>query len=153
MPAPHPPPLLIADYVGPVLAAAAVIVLMGLVREPARRTVNALIVAGASGAYMSGGGFGVWEIVYPVFAMPFAYAGLRAYRPIAIAWFMHSGWDFLHHMWGSPIWPFMPTSSFGCLIFDAVIASWCLVGAPSIWRFGLASPQGSTAVPHQTGIR
>jgi len=70
------------------VAAAAFILLMGFVREPARRTVNALIVAGASGAYLSGGGFGVWEIAFPVVAMPFAYAGLRSYRSIAIALFM-----------------------------------------------------------------
>ena len=119
---------------GPIVAAAAFIVLMGLVREPARRTVNALIVAGASGAYLSGGGFGVWEIVYPVIAMPFAYVGLRSYRSIAIAWFMHAGWDFMHHIWGAPIWPFMPTSSFGCLIFDTLIACWFLVDAPSLWQ-------------------
>ena len=142
MPTPHPPPLLTVDYVGPVVAAAAFILLMGLVREPARRTVNALIVAGASGAYLSGGGFGVWEIAFPVVAMPFAYAGLRSYRSIAIGWLMHAGWDFLHHMWGGPIWPFMPTSSFGCLIFDMLIACWFLFGAPSI-RAPEAPPQSS----------
>jgi len=132
MPTPHPPPLLIADYVGPVAAAAVFVFLMGLVKEPPRRTLNALIVAGASGAYLSGGGFGVWEVVYPIVAMPFAYAGLSSYRATAIAWFMHAGWDFMHHLWGGPIWPFMPTSSFGCLIFDALIACWFLIGAPSI---------------------
>jgi hypothetical protein len=132
MPTPHPPPLLMPDYVGPVVAAAVFVVLMGFVRESVRRPLNALIVAGASGAYLSGGGFGIWEILYPVLAMPFAYAGLRSYRFIAIAWFMHSGWDFLHHMWGGPIWPFMPTSSFGCLVFDSLIAIWFLTGAPSL---------------------
>ena len=132
MPTPHPPSLMIPDYVAPVIAAGVFILLMGFVREPARRTVNALIVAGASGVYLSGGGFGVWEIAFPVVAIPFAYAGLRSYRSIAIAWLMHAGWDFLHHMWGGPIWPFMPTSSFGCLIFDMLIACWFLFGAPSI---------------------
>jgi Family of unknown function (DUF6010) len=131
MPTAHPPPLLVPDYVGPVVAAAGFVVLMSFVRESVRRPLNALIVAGASGAYLSGGGFGVWEILYPVLAMPFAYAGLRSYRFIAIAWFMHAGWDFLHHMWGGPIWPFMPTSSFGCLVFDALIAIWFVAGAPS----------------------
>ena len=37
----------------------------------------------------------------------------------------------VHHVWGNPIWPFMPTSSFGCLVFDALIAIWFLAGAPS----------------------
>ena len=85
MPTPHPPPLMLPDYVAPVIAAGVFILLMGFVLEPARRTVNALIVAGASGAYLSGGAFGVWEIAHPVVAMTFAYAGLRSYRSIAIA--------------------------------------------------------------------
>ena len=80
MPTSHPPPLLISDYVGPVAAAAVFVVLMGFVKKSVRRPLNALIVAGASGAYISGGGFGIWEILYPVLAMPFAYAGLRSYR-------------------------------------------------------------------------
>lgn len=47
---------------------------------------------------------------------------------------MHSAWDALHHVYGNAIWPFMPTSSFGCLIFDALIAIWFLAGAPSSRR-------------------
>ena len=54
----HPPRLSLPDYVGPVVGAA---VFMGFVQEPARRTVNAVLVAGATGAYISGDGFGVWE--------------------------------------------------------------------------------------------
>ena len=42
--------------------------------------------------------------------------------------------DLPHHFWGNPIWPFMRTSSFGCMIFDAVIAIWFLVEAPSLMR-------------------
>jgi hypothetical protein len=44
---------------------------------------------------------------------------------------MHAVWDILHHLWGNPIWPFMATSSFGCMIFDALIACWFVAGAPS----------------------
>jgi hypothetical protein len=36
----------------------------------------------------------------------------------------HSAWDLPHHLWGNPIWQFMPTSSLGCFVFDAVIAMW-----------------------------
>src|SRR5512132_3340805 len=107
----HPPPLLMMDYVGPVIGAVIFVLLMSLVTEPARRDVNAIIVAGVTGVYLSGGGFGVWELLFPVIAMPFAYRGLRAYPFIGIVWLMHSGWDILHHLWGKPIWPFMPTSS------------------------------------------
>jgi hypothetical protein len=128
----HPPPLLTMDFVGPAIGALVFIVIMSLVREPARRTVNAMIVAGASGAYLSGGGLGIWEVLFPVVAMPIAYRGPRLYSFIAVAWLMHSCWDIVHHLWGHPIWPFMPTSSFGCMIFDALIALWFLAGAPSL---------------------
>jgi len=128
----HPPPLFVMDFVGPAIGALAFDVIMSLVSEPARRTINAMIVAGASAAYLSGGGFGMWEVVFPVIAMPMAYRGLHSYAFIGLAWLMHSGWDILHHLWGNPIWPFMTTSSFGCMIFDALIAAWFLAGAPSL---------------------
>lgn len=128
----HPPPLLIMDCVGPAIGALVFVVIMSLVREPTRRTINAMVVAGASGAYLSGGGFGIWEVVFPVVAVPIAYRGLCAYSFIGLAWLMHSCWDLVHHLWGNPIWPFMPTSSFGCMIFDALIAVWFLAGGPSL---------------------
>jgi hypothetical protein len=119
------------DYVGPAIGAGVFVLVMSLVREPERRTFNAILVAGASGVYMSGG-FGVWELVYPVIVTPIAYLGLRSYRLIGLAWLMHAAWDLPHHLWGRPIWPFMPTSSFGCVIFDTLIAIWFLAGAPSL---------------------
>jgi hypothetical protein len=127
-----PPPLLLMDYIGPAIAAAIFVLLMSLVKEPARRSFNAIFVAGASGAYLSGGGLGFWELLYPAIVAPVAYLGLRSYRYIGVAWLMHSCWDVVHHFWGNPIWPFMPTSSFGCMIFDALIAIWFLAGVPSI---------------------
>jgi hypothetical protein len=45
---------------------------------------------------------------------------------------MHAAWDLPHHLYGSPIWPFMRTSSLGCMVFDSLIAVWFLAGAPSI---------------------
>lgn len=131
MPAIHPPPLVIMDYIGPVIGAGVFIVIMARVREPARQTVSAMLTAGLTGVYLSGGGFGLWELVFPAVALPLAYRGLRSYAAIAVVWWMHSGWDILHHLWGNPIWPFMPTSSFGCMIFDAVIGCWFVAGAPS----------------------
>ena len=44
---------------------------------------------------------------------------------------MHSGWDAIHHLYANPIWPFMPTSSFDCMVFDALIALRFFGGAPS----------------------
>ncbi len=109
---------------------------MSLVKEPARRRFNAIFVAGVSGVYLSGG-LGPWELLYPAVAAPVAYLGLGSHRFIGVAWLMHSAWDVVHHLWGNPIWPFMPTSSFGCMLFDALIAIWFLAGAPAI--LGLVS--------------
>jgi len=137
-----PPPLAVMDYIGPAVAAAIFVLIMSLVREPARRSFNAILVAGASAAYLSGG-VGPWEVLYPAIASPVVYLGLRSYRFIGIAWLMHSAWDLVHHLWANPIWPFMPTSSFGCMIFDALIAVWFLAGAPSP-RYTARVPSGAT---------
>src|SRR4029453_14940031 len=63
------PPLLVTDYIGPALGAVIFVLVMSLVKEPTRRTFNALFVAGASGVYLSGG-FGPWELLYPAIATP-----------------------------------------------------------------------------------
>ena len=140
----HPPPLMIADYVAPAIAAVIFVLAMSLVREPTRRNVNAVIATGATGVYISGGGFGPWELLFALVAVPIAYRGFRDYRFIGIAWLMHSGWDLAHHLWGNPLWPFMRTSSFGCMIFDAVIALWFLAGAPSIVPLGVRRTSPNT---------
>src|SRR5262245_56011913 len=134
MPTLHPTIAIhLIDVLGPAFGAAAFVLLMSFVREPTRKTLNAIFVAGASGVYLSGG-FGVWELLYPAIATPISFVGLRSYQFIGIAWLMHSCWDIAHHVWGNPIWPFMPTSSFGCTIFDAVLAVWFIAGAPAIPR-------------------
>jgi len=127
----NPPPLFLMDWVGPAVGAVAFVLTMSLVREPARQRFSAVFVAGASGVYLSGG-FGKWELLYPALTAPVVYLALESYRFIGIAWLMHAGWDLAHHLWGNPIWPWMPTSSFGCLIFDTLIAMWFLAGAPTI---------------------
>lgn len=127
----HAPPIHIADVLGPLAAALVFISVMSLVREPARRHLNAILVAGAAGVYLSGG-LGPWELVYPIPAAAVAYLGLRSYRFIGLGWLMHAGWDVVHHLYGNPIWPFMPTSSFGCLLFDGAIGAWFLAGAPAL---------------------
>jgi hypothetical protein len=141
------PELAVMDYVGPILAAAVFILAMSLVREPARRTFNAILVAGAGGAYLSGGGFGLLEVIYAAVSIPVAFAGLQSYSFIAFAWLMHAGWDLAHHLWGNPIWPFMPTSSFGCMIFDTLIALWFLAGAPSVVAMRVAASPSAEGLP------
>lgn len=119
------------SWFAPVAAAALFALAMSSVREPARRHINALLVAGAAGAYL-GSGLGPWELVFPALALPVAYLGLRSHRFIGVAWLMHAAWDVVHHLIGHPIWPFMPASSHGCAIFDSAIALWFLAGAPSL---------------------
>jgi Family of unknown function (DUF6010) len=68
---------------------------------------------------------------YLIVATPIAYKGLNSYRYIAIGWWMHACWDVLHHLYATPIWPWNPTSSAGCAVFDTVIAVWFVMGAPS----------------------
>jgi hypothetical protein len=99
------PELHLGDYVGPVLGAVVFVIVMSLVKEPARRRFNAVFVAGASGVYLSGG-LGLWELSFPaIVGGVFAYCGLRSYRFIGLAWIMHSGWELVHHFYGNPIWP------------------------------------------------
>jgi hypothetical protein len=129
------PTLVPMDYIGPALGAGVFVLLMSFVPHPARRNFNAIFAAGAVGAYI-GGGFGKWELIYPLLATPVVYLGLRSYRAIGIAWLMHAAWDLPHHLSGQPIWPFMRTSSFGCIIFDSLIAVWFLLDAPSFFRKG-----------------
>jgi hypothetical protein len=139
----HTPPIVrFADYAGPAAGAVVFVLVMSLVREPARRNYNAVFVAGASGVYLSGG-LGLWELAYVAVAGGVvSYLGLRSYRFIGLAWLMHAGWDLVHHFHGHAIWPFMPTSSFGCMVFDTAIAVWFLAGAPSVFA---RAARGSTA--------
>src|SRR5262245_58231196 len=123
------PTLAVMDAIGPAIGAAVFVLAMSLVPEPTRRTLNAVLVAGASGVYLSGG-FGVWELLYPALVTPIVFRGLQSHRYIGLAWLMLAAWDLPHHLWGHPIWPFMPTSSFGCVVFDTLIACWFVAGAP-----------------------
>lgn len=137
----HNPPLLqVMDFLGPALAAVVFVLVMSLVKEPARLKLNAVLVAGASGVYLSGG-LGLWELLVPASMLPVVYRSLGSHRFIGLGWLMHAGWDLVHHLYGNAIWPFMPTSSLGCMIFDALIAVWFLAGAPSV--LALASPERS----------
>jgi Family of unknown function (DUF6010) len=141
-----PPSLVAMDYAGPAIAAAAFVFGMSIVPEPTRRTFNAVLVAGACGVYLNGG-FGRGELLYPLVATPVVFRGLRSYRYIGVAWLMHAAWDLPHHLWGNPIWPFMPASSFGCFVFDSLIAVWFLAGAPSMVSFTWRRSDSGTSRP------
>ncbi len=115
-------------YIAPVLIGGLYVAVMSLVREPARRRLNAVMVAGAGAAYLSGGGFGAWEFVFTAAVTYCAYRGLDSYAWIGVAWLLHTAWDLLHWWRGAPIIPFASHSSLGCAICDPVIALWCLRG-------------------------
>jgi hypothetical protein len=116
------------------------ILLVSLIREPARRKFMAILVAGAGAAYFDGG-LGPWELVFTAVLTWVAFRGLDDYRFIGAAWLLHAGWDVLHHLYGRPILYFAPTSSGGCAVFDALLALWFFAGAPSPLRrvAGIAS--------------
>ncbi len=121
------------DVFAPIVIALVFIALTSFIAEPQRRDFNAIMVAGAGAAYL-GAGLGAWEFLYTSVATYLAYRGLRSYTFIGIAWLLHSGWDVVHHFYANPIVPFVATSSRGCAICDPVIALWCFVGAPSVFR-------------------
>jgi hypothetical protein len=115
-----------------------------LLREPMRRELSAIMIAGAGAAYLSGG-LGAWEFVACAAFTGVAYKGLENYRFIGLGWMMHTCWDLVHHFHGHPIIPFAPDSSAGCAICDLLLAAWYLLGASSI--LGLAGMQDRKAAP------
>jgi Family of unknown function (DUF6010) len=119
------------SYIAPILIGLLYITLSSLIPEPGRRKFNAVMIAGAGAAYLSGG-LGGWEFAFTSLLTYVAYRGLEDYRFIGIGWLLHTVWDFVHYLYGNPIVPFEATSSFGCAICDPVIALWCFAGAPSI---------------------
>ena len=133
------------DWIAPVVVAAVFVLVMSAVREPARRRFNAIFVAGAGAAYLSGGGLGVLELPFTALVTWLAYRGLDDHRCIGAAWLCHTGWDVVHHFWGNPILPFQATSSAGCAITDALIALWFLARAPSVLALGRRRPVETAA--------
>ncbi|MFF4875174.1 DUF6010 family protein [Micromonospora sp. NPDC000668] len=119
-------------YVMPVVIGLVYVGLNSFVPEPHRRRLNALIVTGAGAAYISGGGFGLWELAFCALLVAVGYAALNSYTLIGIGWLLHTAWDVMHHRRGTPLIPSLHDSSFGCAICDPVIALWCFVGGPSI---------------------
>lgn len=118
-------------YIAPVGIGLVYALLMSLFREPHRRTVNALMIAGAGAAYLSGGGMGGWEFAFTALLTYVAFRGLTSWNWIGIGWLLHTAWDVVHHLKGHPIVPFEHGSSMGCAICDPVIALWCFAGGRS----------------------
>lgn len=139
------PPITPVQAVSPLFVAAAAILVLSALREPARRKFSAILLAGAGAAYLSGG-LGPWEFAFCAAMSGVAYLGLGDYRWIGLGWLLHSGADVLHHLYGHPIIPFAPLSSFGCAICDVGLAIWYFAGAPSPYPWSNAR-----GAPEQAG--
>lgn len=150
----------IVTIIAPIVVGLVYVSLCSLLREPARRKFNAIFVAGAGAAYLSGGGFGIWEFAFTAVITYLAYRGLGSYTFIGVAWLLHTAWDALHHLYGNPIIPFAEHSSLGCAICDPVIALWCFAGGPSVYdllrgrrRRRRASNEAGSDRATQPGVR
>ncbi|MFJ5686086.1 DUF6010 family protein [Streptomyces sp. NPDC093099] len=140
------------QYLMPVVIGILYVSLMSLIREPHRRRFNAIMIAGAGAAYLSGGGMGGWEFAFTALLAYVAYRGLDSWTFIGIGWLLHTAWDVVHHLKGSPLIPFAHDSSLGCAICDPVIALWCLRGGPSLrelLRRGRPATPKDQAIPHE----
>ncbi|PWT96994.1 MAG: hypothetical protein C5B51_32250 [Terriglobia bacterium] len=122
------------QWIAPVVIAIGIILPVSIIKEPNRRFLMAILLGGAGAAYLSGGGFGKWELAFCAAISFCSYLGLRSYSLIGIGWLLHTAWDILHHLYGNPILAFDATSSLGCAICDPVIAVWCFAGAPSLYE-------------------
>jgi Family of unknown function (DUF6010) len=133
-------PIHLVDVVAPVVTMLFIVAISAF-KEPQRRHFNAIMIAGAGAAYLNGG-LGLWEFAFTAVVTSCAYRGLNSYGCIGLGWLLHTGWDVMHHWYGTPIVPFVPTSSLGCAICDPIIAAWCFAGAPSV--YGLVTKRKRT---------
>jgi hypothetical protein len=122
----------LVTVIAPIAIGLLYVVLSSLLPEPHRRRFNAIMVAGAGAAYLSGGGLGIAEFAFTALLTWVAFRGLESWTFIGIGWLLHTVWDVVHHLRGEPIVPFAEHSSFGCAICDPVIAVWAFMGGPSV---------------------
>src|SRR6266446_4200891 len=66
------------QWIAPAMIAIVFILLISLMKEPNRRLFMAIILGGAGSAYLSGGGFGKWEMAFSTVMTICAYQGLRS---------------------------------------------------------------------------
>src|SRR5215471_19312594 len=103
--------MILVQYIAPVVIAGIFIVLASRIREPARQKFMAVMLAGAGAAYLSAFGVRYWEFVFTAAVTYCAYRGLASYSFIGLGWLLHTGWDVVHDLSGSPLLPFSATSS------------------------------------------
>jgi hypothetical protein len=86
----------------PLLVGVLYVCISSLIHQPNRRRFNAIMVAGAGAAYLSGGGLGIWEFAFTATLTYVAYRGLDSWTFIGAGWLLHTAWDIAHHLRGSP---------------------------------------------------
>ncbi|MBV8606968.1 MAG: hypothetical protein JO034_05825 [Singulisphaera sp.] len=133
MPIQSRPELQALQVISSLIVAVAFILGCSLIKEPGRGHFNAIMIAGAGAAYLNGG-LGIWEFAFTPIVTVCAYKGLDNSRFIGVGWVLHTIWDVVHHLYGTPIVPFVPASSAECAICDLGIALWCFAGAPSAYE-------------------
>ena len=130
----HAPLFAVPDALAAVVVAGVLVLVFSLLKEPVRQQFMAIFVGGAGGAYLSGG-LGGWEFAFASLMLYVAYRGLRSYTFIGVGWLLHTAWDAVHHFYGNPIVPFVPTSSGQCAICDPLFALWLFYQAPSVYPY------------------
>ncbi len=130
----HPIPIHfeLYDIISSISGGLIFIALVSLIPEPYRKRIMAMMLAVAGGVYVNNG-FGQYEMLAAILIGLLAYYGLKSYQYIALGWLVHTGLDVLHHIHGYPIISTGPLSSFGCAVFDVVIAVWFFMGAPGLY--------------------
>ncbi|EMF02186.1 DUF6010 family protein [Streptomyces mobaraensis] len=118
------------QYIAPVVIGLVYALVMSLVDAKHRLRLNAVMVAGAGATYLSSDGLGGWELAFTALSTCVAYRALNSWTFVGIGWLLHTAWDIVHHIKGSPLLPFVHDASLGCAICDPVIALWCLRGGP-----------------------
>ncbi|MCK2215465.1 DUF6010 family protein [Actinomadura sp. ATCC 31491] len=76
----------------PIVIGIVAVCLLSLIPEPHRRRFNAVLVAGAGAAYLSGGGLGPAELALPAVMTYVAYRGLDSWAWIGAGWLLHTAW-------------------------------------------------------------
>lgn len=135
-----------AQVIYNLIAAALFIGLVGLIPEPWRQRTAATMATLAAFTYITHE-LGAWEYAFMIALIAAGLAGFRSYPAIGIAWLIHTLSDVFHHSAGMPMVASIPLSSFGCAIFDPLIAIWFFYGAPSRREIFDALKPSSTPPP------
>jgi Family of unknown function (DUF6010) len=116
-----------------VLGACAYVALFSLVREPSRRFISVALLASSASLYYDGK-LGIWDKLFWLGIVGCAFVACRWYPGLAIGWLLHTTWDLLSFHAGQALSDNTLRINLHCAIFDPIIATWFVFGAPSVWE-------------------